>query len=333
LRAKIKAVVPVWSHNIEVVRQADDALLISGYGYIPRPFIPDEAHPEEFLLLDFTHKLRRYVLRRLGKDAKSDGPDNVYQFANATTDEKLIAFVEEFGPIHGKVVAVQPLAIDIDDDSCAVTVRETLRSLRREQRQFRRMVEIIQQVNHNARADFDVLRGLLMELAGHAPMSLSDDWLEAVQNLMHQYRNPSRKILSVAHQLLCYFFNQYPPGLFPVADGVVELPRIRFSGVRDALYFQLRLDYLAQRTIGTCLHCHEHFVVYRRGTAACSESCSRALRNAKYWDSNKETINASRRGNEKESRKSKVSGRTSQESFTGKQVLGKRRMNDGAVSA
>lgn len=293
-KAKIRAVVPVWSQYITVVRQADDALLISGDSYIPYPMIPKETHPEVLRQLDFTRKLRRYVLRRLGKsrgDAKVDGPDGVYQFANATTDEKLVAFVEEFGPVNGKVIAEMPV-----DDAWDVTVRETLRSLRREQKQFRRLVETIQQVNCNARAKVATLRDLLTALAADAPMNLSLYWGEVLENVQRQYLNPSKELLSVAHQMLCYLFSQHPPGLFPVADGVVELPRIKSSGVRDALYFQLRLDYLAQRTIGTCLHCHEHFVVYRRGTPACGDSCSRALRNARYWDSNKETINASRRG-------------------------------------
>lgn len=326
VKAKIKAVVPVWSHYITVVRQADDSLLISGDSYIPCPLIPKETHPEVLRQLDFTRKLRRYVLRRLGKprgDAKVDGPDGVYQFANATTDEKLVAFVEEFGPVNGKVIAEMPVA-----GAWEVTVRETLRSLRREQKQFRRLVETVQQVNRNARAERATLLNLLTALTVDAPMkTLSPDWAElgwteVMKNVIGQYRNPSKEILSVAHQMLCYYFGRYPPGLFPVADGVVELPRMRITGVRDALYFQLRPDYLAQRTIGTCLHCHEHFVVYRRGTPACGDSCSRALRNARYWNSNRETINATRSGKprKEESRKSKVSGRAAQKSFTGKQV-------------
>ena len=336
-RAKIKAVVPVWSQYITVVRQTDDSLLISGDSYIPCPIIPAETHPKEFLQLDFTHKLRRYALRRLGKshdNAKSDGPDGVYEFANATTDEKLIAFVGEYGPIHGKVVEAKPVAIDIDDDSWEVTVRETLRSLRREQKQFRRLVETIRLVNRNARAKRDALLDLLTALAADAPISSSDDWIEVVKDVIDQRRNPSVKILSAAHQMLCYFFSQHPPGLFPVAGGVVELPRMRLSGIRDALYFQLRLDYLAQRTIGTCLHCHKHFALHRRGTPACGESCSRALRNAQYWNSNKETINASRRESKAEPRGPEASRRAaSQKNFTGKQVSRKRRISDGGVPA
>jgi hypothetical protein len=162
----------------------------------------------------------------------------------------------------------------------------------------------------------------------------SFEWLGVVQNVMRHYKKPSVKILSTAHQMVCFFLNQHPPGLFPIADGVVELPRMRFAGIRDALYFQLRLDYLAQRAIGTCLHCHEHFAVYRRGTAACGEACSRALRNARYWDSNKQTINASRRESKEESRKPVASGRAaSQENFTGKQVSRKKGNSDGAVPA
>jgi hypothetical protein len=94
---------------------------------------------------------------------------------------------------------------------------------------------------------------------------------------------------------LCTVFNGYPSKLIPYNGEVFEMPEVDDKGIRNAIYWQLRRDYLAQRAIGTCLHCGSHFPVYKRGTQGCSEPCRRALRNQKYWSKSKATINADRR--------------------------------------
>ena len=90
--------------------------------------------------------------------------------------------------------------------------------------------------------------------------------------------------------------NECPPRLIPFEGEVIELATVPDEGIRPAIYNVLRRDYLAQRAIGTCLHCGNHFPVYKRGTQGCSEPCRRALRNQKYWNKSKATINAERRG-------------------------------------
>jgi hypothetical protein len=101
-------------------------------------------------------------------------------------------------------------------------------------------------------------------------------------------------ILPRAHRALCLILNEYPPKLVPFSDQAIELPVVPDEGIRNAIYWQLRQEYLAQRSIGTCLHCKGHFPIHRRGTQGCSEACRRALRNEKYWNENKDSINRDR---------------------------------------
>ena len=128
-------------------------------------------------------------------------------------------------------------------------------------------------------------------------IELLDPKLRALEDIAKTSPNSTKDadLIPMANQQLCILFNTHPPRLVPVDGEVIELPQVDVTGIRDALYFQLRLDYLAQRTIGTCLNCGGHFTVFKRGTRGCSERCRRALRNQKYWSKSKATINAERR--------------------------------------
>jgi hypothetical protein len=155
------------------------------------------------------------------------------------------------------------------------------------------MVQIMQQVNRNGLANFDALRRLLNELR----IEILDPELRALEEIANISPNATKDadLIPMAHQTLCNLFNTCPPRLVPIDGEAIELPRVDFTGIRDALYFQLRLVYLAQRTIGTCLNCGGHFTVFKRGTPGCRETCNRALRNQRYWNKSKDTINAERR--------------------------------------
>ena len=55
-----------------------------------------------------------------------------------------------------------------------------------------------------------------------------------------------------ANDLLCDVLNQFPLTLHS-ADGVIhELPTVRPTGIRSALYYMLRSDYLKKREIKLC---------------------------------------------------------------------------------
>lgn len=285
-----RAIAPVWAQRIEAERQRD-ALLITGWGHISNPLSSQQAPAENRSKLDLLQRLRRYALRHLDQPHEREDA-GVYQFADAADDDKLIAFVNEFGPVSGKVIEFKPES----NGTWTVTVKESLKNLRGEQKQFAALVQIVQQVNRNGRADFGILGRLLADLEMN--MDQTYDWFRAMEDMVSKglMTTKSADLLPMAHSMLCVFFNRHQPKLFPVDGQIVQLPDVQPEGIQDALYFQLRQDYLAQREIGTCLHCGGHFPVYKRGTRGCSETCRRALRNQAYWSKKKETINAARRG-------------------------------------
>ena len=133
------------------------------------------------------------------------------------------------------------------------------------------MVQIVQQVNRNGHADFAILRRILYARW----IEVRNPKLRALEDYLNigPGKAKDEDLIPMAHQHLCTDFNSHLPKLFPIDGEVIELPNVDVTGIRDALYFQLRLDYLAQRTIGTCLNCGGHFTVFKRGTQGCSEAC------------------------------------------------------------
>jgi hypothetical protein len=283
-----RVIVPAWAGEIEVERK-EDCLWVTGWLHLANPLDARLFPRKEQARLDVLQALRRYGLRHLGQPRGNGG---VYAFPDAVDDDLLVAFVREFGPVCGEVMEAEMDGFG----SWTLKVREGLESLRREQRRFAGLVGIVQQVNLGGRADLSVLGRLLGEL--DMDITLLQEWGRAMEDLGNQglITTKPADLLPMAHKTLCIFFNRYPPKLFPLGGEVIELPDVGFQGIRDALYYQLRTDYLAQRTIGTCQNCGHHFPLFKRATRGCSEGCRRALRNQKYWDKSKTTINAARRG-------------------------------------
>lgn len=283
---KLRVITPVWAQQIEVKRQGN-TLLVTGWGRIPAPVDAQDVRPEQVSKLEIFQRFHNYVLRNLSeKQATEDA--GVYQFADATTDEKLIAFVEEFGPVWGKVRSSKYE----ENGTITLTVAQSMEWLRDEQNQFAAITKILQQVNQNSQADAKIIVAQMFEVSW-----LSGYALALTSNCQYP-DGPADKeapALFWANRALCMVLNGYPPKLVPYKGEVFEMPDMSEEGIRNAIYWQLRRDYLAQRAIGNCLNCNGHFPIYKRGARACSESCRRALRNQKYWSKKKNTVNRNRR--------------------------------------
>lgn len=279
-------ILPVWAQRIEVDRQGDK-LLVTGWGRIPDPIEARHVDPEFRSRLDIFQRFHRYVLRRLTERHASEDA-GVYQFAEANNDEKLIAFVRELGPVWGDVRSIK----NEENGTVTITVSQSMRRLRREQQQFAAAVELLQQVNRNSRADVEIMRTRMLDLHLHPHvLAMGAEYETTKGTLAHK----TAAALIWAHRGLCLTLNEYRPKLISFPGGVIELPEMHDEGIRDEIYYQVRLDYLAQRAIGTCLNCGGHFPVYKRGARACGEACRRGLRNQKYWNRHRKTINRKRR--------------------------------------
>lgn len=284
-------VTPVWAQQIEVERQGN-TLLVTGWGRIPDPFDAKEIASESIAKMDIFRRFRRYVLRHLS-EKKTTEDAGVYQFADADTDEKLISFVKEFGPVWGEVRSTKYE----DNGTMTISVAQSMKLLRYHQEEFAAATRLLQLINqkrntHTAEDCADVFTAIgRMHIPAFAQIVL-DNFLLTEGSICQK----AASILPWAHRALCMVLNEHHPKLIPFDDRAIELPVVQDEGIRDAIYWQLRQDYLAQRAIGTCLHCGGHFPIRRRGAQGCSGSCSRALRNEKYWNENKDSINRDRQG-------------------------------------
>jgi hypothetical protein len=280
----LKAITPVWAQHIEVERR-NSSILITGWGHLGSPISSQLVPPTEHARLDILKRFHQYVLRNL---EKASGATGVYQLADADSDEKLIAFCREFGPVCGRV---QSEKYDERTGTWKVTVLQGMNGLRAEREKFLSAVELLAELNKGGRADY---MGLMESMA---KLGIDRENLSAVHlDIVTQRKKPNiDALLPSAHWVFCKMMNDNPPQLTPIDGEVIELPEIRAEGIKNALYYQLRIDYMAQRTIGTCLHCGNHFPVFKRGARACKESCRRALRNSKYWSKHRKAINEQRR--------------------------------------
>jgi hypothetical protein len=284
---KLKVLTPVWAQQIEVKRQGD-TLLVAGWGRIPYAIDEQDVGSEHVSKLDIFKRFHNYVLRNLAAERRAAGDAGVYQFADANTDEKLIAFVEEFGPVWGKVRTSKWE----ENGTMTLVVAQSMEKLRNEQKRFAAVAKILQQVNRNSQADAEIIATQMDEVSFLVGYAL------ALRGNLQYPDGPMDKetpALFWANRALCMVLNGYPSRLVPCKGEVFEMPDMNDEGIRNAIYWQLRRDYLAQRAIGNCLNCGGHFPIYKRGARACSESCRRALRNQKYWNKKKNTVNRARR--------------------------------------
>jgi hypothetical protein len=319
------AVAPVWAQQIQVERR-DDHLLVTGWGHLPLHIDARMVEAAHLSKLDLLDKFRHYLLQHLKPRAEEAQEVGFYQFTEATDDEKLITFVESFGPFWGQVTAWEMSALF---GSQNITVRQDLAVLRKQQARFAAAVHLPREVNRSvpprnlsamwkemitAMMTIYPLASAYMPKKGVPPdirklatptppgtiLSDNQPWIWNYLTVSELANGPSegsaQRILECAHRTLCNLLNEQPLMLVPAGGHQpVEMPRLAAEGIAGALYFKLRLDYLAGREIKTCLYCGSHFPVERRGKRWCSERCGRAAKNLKYWRENRQQINRRRR--------------------------------------
>ena len=286
-KPRLRAIVPVWAQRIEVEKRGE-FLWLKGWGHVPNPVDVRESKPQ----LDILQRFRYFGLRSIGQKEELAEGAGVYQFADANSDEKLIAFCRDFGPVRAKVRSL----VYEEAGYYTVAATQSMKQLREEQKKFAAAVRMVQQINRNGKADRMMLLNAMNDL------EIVDSEVLSMLHLLSE-GVPANKstlaktidLLPFARLMLCDVLNASAPRLFPLDGEVIELPDTRSDGIYHALYFQLRLDFMAHRTIGTCLNCGNHFAVFRRGSRGCNAGCRRALRNQDYWRDHKTTINRARR--------------------------------------
>ena len=164
------AVTPVWAQQIQVERQ-QDALLVTGWGHLPLHIDARMVDPTQLPSLDLLTKFRHYMLNNL-KQRREEAQDvGFYQFTEATDDEKLISFVESFGPFWGEVVEREGADLFMAQK---LTVRQDLAALRQQQARFAAAVRLLRELNRS-----------------EPPSDMVTTWREMIGAMMKIYPVPS----------------------------------------------------------------------------------------------------------------------------------------------
>ncbi len=288
----------VWGDEIKVEAHGD-ALLISGV-------FPMCLQPGPDIFREYLEAPRHWTQGRTGKNSPH------IQFANADTDQKLLQFVERFGP-----VVVESLR---SDEPLAYVARQDMAELRNERQLYRAALGLVAElelrvpdiktIEYCAREIADKVSGWpkqwlrerqLLRSFGRQPT-----WFIGADELRHfdhlawivgrwVHETPTDPLLAAVcttgpvdagHYVVCELVNAFPPRVQRYGENVIEGPPWNLTcGIRPLLYYILRREYLQRGGVGLCANtaCRDVFEIERAGARFCSEECSRHQRQREYW--------------------------------------------------
>lgn len=278
--------------DLEVQKVGSD-LQISGL--IPS-YRVKEAPTDFIRQFEKAPKSRPIGQRRTGKES----PD--VRFANAESDEKLIAFVQSFGPVVAKCVNYIPF---IPDEKSAVPLslgkliaHQDMQELRNEQLIYRSALRLVLLLRDRA-FDSDLARTLIREIFVHI-----DDWPQQWERERQHHAEPiwklSTKSLERIEQIssvgtgwpfspiadgrivICELLNSFRGIVFP---NPLEMHSSIKYGIRPLLYSILRRQFLTPRDFSVCANtqCRDFFNIERAGQRFCGFDCSQRQRQRTYW--------------------------------------------------
>jgi len=235
-------------------------------------------------------------------------------FANADSDDKLIAFVRRFGPIVARCVQEKLMFLDEESQEplfpLRLIARQDMQELRNEQAIFRAALALIM---HLAQPNYDY--GLAQQLIKTIAANIKEwprQWereksLRGFEPIWKLSAEPLKRIesLSVAPPdpilpnevsgriVICELLNSFRSILFP--NPLEMHSHIKF-GIRPLLYSLLRRQFLYPRGFCICSNseCRNFFNIERSGQQFCSSECSRHHRQRIYWQKRGKTLRKKR---------------------------------------
>jgi hypothetical protein len=254
---------------------------------------------------EIARKNRSIGKQRTGKDSPH------IRFANADSDDDLIDFVRNFGPVVSKSWKMLPLATPFGPRSSAgesavqvmMWVWQNLQELRSEQRIYKAALDLLVELAKKpAEFDVDRVKQRIAEIARDIqdwPRQWNREKKERGTNPLWRVRGDSiRRVTALAKSrpdpllppqfdariVLCVLVNVFPSLAFPNPTEMHSY--IRF-GIRPLLYSLLRREFLQPRDIEICANtqCRDFFEVERAGQRFCNDECSRHQRQRDYWQS------------------------------------------------
>lgn len=299
------------------VKQVGDELHI--IAHLPRYEVQD--HPSDLIRqYEIVRKDRSIGKQRTGKDSPH------ICFANANTDEKLIAFVRRYGPVVAKSVYTVPdsthrlteltekrLAVASDEFPLLIA-RQDMQELQDERRIYQAALSLVVSLRENF--DFLSAQHQIGEIAAHI-----GDWPRQWERERSQCeRQPLWRLDSYSLKRIKQLSSSPPDGLLPpdldariVISEVLNVFRATVfphpaemhhsikCGIRPLLYSILRHEFLYPHDVGTCANtqCRQFFEVERAGQKYCDAQCSLRQRQRDYWKERGKRLRKKRMRNKK----------------------------------
>jgi hypothetical protein len=229
------------------------------------------------------------------KRRRRESPDVL--FANADTDEKLLAFVQTFGPVVAKEAYYnfeRPEKDRSEPEPIRVSAVQDLQELRNEQSIYHSAFKLIMLLK-GKRSDYRSAQLLVQQIAAkiadwprqwdrETSMGKKEpSWKLKAESLARiQGFALERQDAVSARIIVCELLNCFPSIVFANA---LEMHRSIKYGIRPLLYSLMRRQFLNPRDVGSCAnsHCRNFFNVSRMGKKFCSPECSRHQRQRIYW--------------------------------------------------
>lgn len=236
------------------------------------------------------------------------------RFANADKDEKLIAFVRDFGPVVASSVSYQtpfpePPLLPI------LIATQGMNELRNERVLYRAALDLVLVLAEPAKAHLSVIRECLSDISDNV-RDWPRQWKRESKNhdsICWKFGQVSVKEIDECRarvattaadpvdligkrymagiepdpigngrHVLCELLNAFHSRVFP--SPVAFHSGIRY-GIRPLLYSILRQEFLYPRDVAGCKNtqCREFFEIERGGQQYCNDICSRKQRQREYW--------------------------------------------------
>jgi hypothetical protein len=294
-----------WGDDLQMMTD-DDRLLVGGRSAWMRSHRPSSDLLREYMKAPKNWSNRKHT----GKDAPH------VRFANADTDEKLIAFVKEFGPVvvsaliedneHSTMVGTQDLR-ELREErvlykSALVLISLLARDRKPENREPLSYISTIVERLREWPRQWERERKMRGKEGTQTEWRFSQQDLEYVEscaeNASWMPRGDKRDVAAIfklsglpgleSHNIMCTLISTFRIRVYRWGERTIEGPDtdLRF-GIRPLLYYLLRRTYLGRDLLAICRNeqCRQMFEVERAGQRFCDSECSRRQRQREYWAS------------------------------------------------
>jgi hypothetical protein len=249
--------------------------------------------------------LQQYQIAREDSSKGRTGKASPHiRFANASTDEKLLAFVRQFGPVVARSVYDNferpEKGLPEPRWPPRLTAEQDMNELRSERLLYRSALNLVIELGR-PEVDASVVRHCVKEIADRVPdwlrqwereqhlrgphqvlWKISPESVERVQQLSNAPPDPILPQSVDGRIVVCELLNAFRGIVYP--NPVEFHSSIRY-GIRPLLYSILRREFLYPRDVAVCANtqCREFFEIERSGQRFCREDCSRHQRQREYW--------------------------------------------------